>query len=46
MGDERKRVGVRAVSETTIQIDFTFKGRRCRERLKLQPTPANLKLTD
>jgi integrase len=43
MGDQRKRTGVRAVSETTIQIDFTYKGIRCRERIKLQPTPANLK---
>lgn len=43
MGDQRKRTGVRAVSETTIQIDFTYKTIRCRERLKLQPTTANLK---
>lgn len=43
MGDKRQRTGVRAVSETTIQIDFTYKTIRCRERIKLQPTPANLK---
>lgn len=43
MGDERRRTGVRAISETSIQIDFTYKTRRCRERLKLKPTPANLK---
>lgn len=43
MGNQRKRTGVRAVSETTIQIDFTYKTVRCRERIKLQPTPANLK---
>lgn len=43
MGTERKRTGVRAVSETTIQIDFTYKTIRCRERIKLQPTPANVK---
>lgn len=43
MGDERRRTGVRATSETSIQIDFTYKTRRCRERLKLKPTPANLK---
>jgi len=43
MGIERKRTGVRAVSDTTIQIDFTYKTVRCRERIKLQPTPANLK---
>lgn len=43
MGDQRKRTGVRAVSASTIQIDFVYKGVRCRERIKLQPTPANLK---
>jgi len=43
MGDKQKRTGVRAVSETTIQIDFVYKTIRCRERIKLQPTPANLK---
>ena len=35
--------GVRATSATSIQIDFRYKGRRCRERLSLAPTPANLK---
>lgn len=35
--------GVRATSETSIQIDFRYKGVRCRERLSLAPTPANLK---
>ena len=39
----RKLTGVRAVSETTIEIAFTYRGVRCRERLKLKPTPANLK---
>lgn len=43
MGDERKRTGVVAVSESSIQISFTFKGINCRERLKFQPSPANLK---
>lgn len=43
MGTEQKRTGVRAVSESTIQIDFTYKTIRCRERIKLKPTPANLK---
>lgn len=43
MGDERKRTGVVAVSESSVQISFTFKGIACRERLKLQPSPANLK---
>lgn len=35
--------GVRAASESSIQIDFRYKGVRCRERLSLAPTPANLK---
>jgi integrase len=43
MGNERKRTGVVAVSESSVQISFTYKGIHCRERLKLQPTPANLK---
>ena len=40
---DRKYRGVRAVSKTTIEITFTYRGERCRERLKLQPTAANLK---
>ncbi|WAW06038.1 site-specific integrase [Oxalobacter formigenes] len=43
MGGKRERSGVVAVSETSIQITFTFKGVLCRERLKLKPTAANLK---
>ncbi|GHD60302.1 tyrosine-type recombinase/integrase [Jeongeupia chitinilytica] len=35
--------GVNAVSETSIEITFSYRGVRCRERIKLQPTPANLK---
>lgn len=34
--------GVRAASDSSIQIDFVYKGRR-RERISLAPTPANLK---
>ncbi|MDR0250535.1 MAG: site-specific integrase [Burkholderiales bacterium] len=43
MGRERNHDGVRAASETTIEIDFYYAGQRCRERIKLKPTPANLK---
>lgn len=43
MGRERQRTGVRPASESSIQIDFEYKGQRCRERIKLKPTPANLK---
>lgn len=42
MGDQQ-HYGVRPGSETTIQISFQYQGIRCRERLKLKPTPANLK---
>jgi integrase len=35
--------GVRAASASTIEITFTFRGRRCRERLQLKPTAANLR---
>lgn len=35
--------GVRPASESSIQITFQFKGRRCREIVALKPTPANLK---
>lgn len=46
MGRERKDgefKGVRAVSKSTIEIDFYFQGVRCRERVNLKPTPTNLK---
>lgn len=43
MGGGRKYDGVRAGSDSTIEIDFRYHGTRCRERIKLDPTPANLK---
>ncbi|RAH37447.1 Arm DNA-binding domain-containing protein [Halomonas sp. SL1] len=44
MGNQRSNYeGVRVTSASTIGIDFYYKGVRCRERLKLKPTPANLK---
>lgn len=44
MGQQRnKHEGARAASASTIEIDFRYQGTRCRERLKLEPTPANLK---
>lgn len=42
MGNKQHE-GVRAASASTIEIDFYYAGARCRERLKLEPTPANLK---
>lgn len=35
--------GVRPASDSSIEIDFYYANQRCRERIKLQPTPANLK---
>ncbi|WP_110641077.1 site-specific integrase [Salinicola sp. CPA57] len=43
MGKPTDFDGVRAASASTIEIDFYYQGARCRERIKLQPTPANLK---
>lgn len=43
MGDRPNHEGVRAASTSTIEIDFYYRGVRCRERIKLKPTPANLK---
>lgn len=34
---------MRATGAKSIQIDFRYQGVRCRERLRLAPTPANLK---
>lgn len=39
----RKHEGVRPASGSSIEIDFYYRGERCREKIKLQPTPANLK---
>jgi integrase len=38
-----KYEGVRKATETSIEIDFYYNGQRCKERLKLKPTAANLK---
>ena len=43
MGSSRQYDGVRPASASTIEIDFYYAGERCRERIKLQPSPANLK---
>lgn len=44
MGNQRNSYeGVRAASASSVEIDFIYQGVRCRERLKLEPTPANLK---
>jgi len=35
--------GVKAASKSSIEISFTYRGIRCRERVRLPPTPQNLK---
>lgn len=35
--------GVRPASESSIEIDFEYAGQPCRERIRLKPTPSNLK---
>jgi integrase len=35
--------GVKAASESSIEISFMYQGTRCRERIALKPTAANLK---
>jgi integrase len=35
--------GVRPASKTSIEIDFYYRGVRCKERVKLKPTPTNLR---
>ena len=39
----RNGTGVKAASKTSIEITFQYQGKRCRERIKLEPTAANLK---
>lgn len=34
--------GIRPASESSIEIEFDFQGRRCVERLRMKPNPANL----
>ncbi|WP_250533947.1 site-specific integrase [Caballeronia sp. AZ10_KS36] len=35
--------GVKPISKSSIEITFIYKGKRCRERIPLPPTAANLK---
>lgn len=43
MGGTKHYDGVRSRSSKSIEIDFIFRGERCRETFKIPPTPANLK---
>lgn len=37
----RKGTGVTPISDSSYEITFSYKGVRCRERVKAKPTPAN-----
>src|SRR5437870_4566257 len=39
----KSAAGVRVRSESSIEIDFYYRGVRCRESIKLQPTDKNIK---
>jgi len=43
MGGARQYDGVRSRSTKSIEIDFVYRGERCRETFKVAPTAANLK---
>ncbi|MBF0256766.1 MAG: DUF3596 domain-containing protein [Gammaproteobacteria bacterium] len=43
MGNLKLPPGVRVESESSITIDFRYRGVRCRERIPLKPTTANIK---
>lgn len=43
MGGTKQYDGVRSRSSKSIEIDFVFRGERCRETFRIPPTPANLK---
>ena len=39
----RNGSGVKAASESSIEIEFQYEGERCRERVKCKPSPSNLR---
>ena len=39
----RNGTGVRKATESSIEVEFTYRGERCRERIKCKPTPANIR---
>jgi integrase len=43
MSETKQYEGVRAASKSSIEIDFYYQGVRCKERIKREPTPANIK---
>ncbi|WP_226998695.1 Arm DNA-binding domain-containing protein [Tardibacter chloracetimidivorans] len=45
MGRGRPGTGVEPL-KSCIRVGFTYQGKRCRETLALQPTPANIKATE
>lgn len=43
MGTGRGTGGVRPATDTSIEVDFYYRGERCRERIKLPPTQRNIR---
>ena len=43
MGNAGKQRGVRPRTEGSMELDFRYRGVRCRERIKLAPTEKNIK---
>lgn len=43
MGRTKQYDEVRSRNAKSIEIDFVFRGQRCRETFRIAPTPANLK---
>jgi len=42
----RNGSGIREATKTSYEIEFTYQGERCRERIKLKPCPANLRAVE
>ncbi len=38
--------GVRSATESSIEVDFYYRGARCRGRIKLPPTPRNMRFCE
>lgn len=42
----RNGSGIREATQTSYEIEFTYQGERCRERIKLKPCPANRRIVE
>ncbi|WP_269791670.1 site-specific integrase [Stenotrophomonas sp. Iso1] len=46
MVGSKRGSGVRPITSGSIEIDFYYRGARCRERIKLPPTPRNIRFCE